>query len=65
MRANINLAEIGVICGHGSPPFNGLSPELPLANPQREDRVITCKVTGKECKTLEEFNALVGPYINN
>jgi hypothetical protein len=30
-----------------------------------KDRVITCDVQGDKCKTGEEFNTLVAPYMNN
>jgi hypothetical protein len=27
--------------------------------------VVTCEVLGQKCKTIVEFNSLVGPYMNN
>jgi len=30
-----------------------------------EDRVVTCEVGGNRCKSLEEFNGLVRPYLND
>jgi hypothetical protein len=30
-----------------------------------EDRVITCELSDKKCRTGEEFNGLVRPYLNN
>jgi len=29
------------------------------------DEVITCEVTGTQCKTVQEFNNLISPYLNN
>ena len=30
-----------------------------------EDRVFVCKFLRKECKSLEEFNGLISPYLND
>jgi hypothetical protein len=34
------------------------------SQPER-DVVLTCELLDKKCKTLDEFNALVQPYLNN
>jgi hypothetical protein len=36
-----------------------------LKNPPSRDEVITCRVTDKQCKSVDEFNDLVQPYMNN
>jgi hypothetical protein len=30
-----------------------------------EKSVITCEVFDRKCKTVDEFNSLVSPYLNN
>jgi len=34
-------------------------------NARTDDRVITCEQSDKKCKTVEEFDELVNPYMNN
>jgi hypothetical protein len=32
---------------------------------ESRDTVMSCEVTGQRCKTLDQFNGLIQPYLNN
>jgi hypothetical protein len=32
---------------------------------QKEEQLLTCSVAGKQCKSLDEFNAQTKPYMSN